>query len=708
MALRSHAHQKASSDTVSTTVQHTSRPFAPQAKPDAEQTQTLPELQTQVQTAQRFGHHLADFSLSSHPSSPPPIQPKLAIGAPGDKYEQEADRVAQQVVQRLNAPQVERAGPEPAVQRQTPEDEELQMKPMLQMRGNAKTGGQASPDLESAINQARGGGQSLDNGLQRSMGQAMGANFSGVRVHTDDRADQLNRSIQAKAFTTGQNVFFRQGAYQPGSRGGQELLAHELTHVVQQSGGAVQRAPQIQQTEQVGQTSQDSIQCAPWDPQQSAKEERLAERQNARVETGETQPGEHPVSIGAEQEEEGDTTVGDERHLDDDMLKTLEVVLDRLPASHINGNSALARIVLGSDPGGGRSFFDGDTLTIIVPFDRKSWIYLNVRKWPMGDLATTLLGDGSKSKTLTRDVVGTGSNLNKLKMVSEKFVEWMLRHETGHAVDRSIGWFDGSHYREPACGAWELHSDPIVRLRILRAVGLEGALANNLNDAFRPYTQAGYESISRAIQDRDKEQLNPSYRKSALKAFEQTNPGGSRLVDRAEKVIRVGLSRPYETGGGVNLNNRTYQLDYQGNTWVSYQSDKYALRNSNYQYQSPHEWFAETYAHYFTHPADKWGEKLKDPAARQWFRSNLDPVNGTGDLITGGNLVALPPHLLGSVQQGAAPPPTREAMDTLKDISISVGKAPLSLGTRAIGAVAGTVELSKIPLKYVYKAIKDR
>jgi Domain of unknown function (DUF4157) len=246
MALRSHAHQKASPDTASTTVQYASRPFAPQA--EAEQAQTLPELQTQVETAQRFGHHLTDFSLSSHSSSPPLIQPKLAIGAPGDKYEQEADRVAQQVVQRLNAPQVGGPGPEATVQRQTPEDEELQMKPMLQMRGNAKTGGQASPDLESAINQARGGGQSLDTGLQRSMGQAMGANFSRVRVHTDNRADQLNRSIQAKAFTTGQDVFFRQGAYQPGSRGGQELLAHELTHVVQQrqtiqtsSQGVIQR-----------------------------------------------------------------------------------------------------------------------------------------------------------------------------------------------------------------------------------------------------------------------------------------------------------------------------------------------------------------------------------------------------------------------------------------------------------------------------------
>jgi hypothetical protein len=66
------------------------------------------------------------------------------------------------------------------------------------------------------------------------MEREFGADFGGVRVHTGAQADILARSIQAKAFTTGQDVFFRQGAYEPGLRGGQELIAHELTHVVQQ------------------------------------------------------------------------------------------------------------------------------------------------------------------------------------------------------------------------------------------------------------------------------------------------------------------------------------------------------------------------------------------------------------------------------------------------------------------------------------------
>src|SRR5205814_9311657 len=68
-----------------------------------------------------------------------------------------------------------------------------------------------------------------------------GIDFSNVRVHSDAKADTLNRSLNAKAFTLGHDIFFSRGAYQPGSVGGNRLLAHELTHVVQQSSRAAQR-----------------------------------------------------------------------------------------------------------------------------------------------------------------------------------------------------------------------------------------------------------------------------------------------------------------------------------------------------------------------------------------------------------------------------------------------------------------------------------
>ena len=96
---------------------------------------------------------------------------------------------------------------------------------------------EATPEVEAAIEQARGGGRSLDTGIQRQMESAFGTSFSGVRVHTDSTADTLNQSLSARAFTTGQDIFFRQGEYNPGSSSGKELLAHELTHVVQQTGG---------------------------------------------------------------------------------------------------------------------------------------------------------------------------------------------------------------------------------------------------------------------------------------------------------------------------------------------------------------------------------------------------------------------------------------------------------------------------------------
>ncbi|MEQ9023196.1 MAG: DUF4157 domain-containing protein [Pseudomonadales bacterium] len=80
----------------------------------------------------------------------------------------------------------------------------------------------------------------MSNKIRQPMEQAFGADFSQVQVHTDSKSNKLNESIQAKAFTTGTDIFFKQGEYQPDNQPGQELLAHELTHVVQQNGSQVQ------------------------------------------------------------------------------------------------------------------------------------------------------------------------------------------------------------------------------------------------------------------------------------------------------------------------------------------------------------------------------------------------------------------------------------------------------------------------------------
>jgi hypothetical protein len=103
--------------------------------------------------------------------------------------------------------------------------------------------GQSSFELDEEtagrINRERSGGQPLDEAAQVGMGASLGHDFSGVRVHISPEADALSHQLGAKAFTTGQDIFFREGAYSPHSSSGQELIGHELTHVVQQGTGAV-------------------------------------------------------------------------------------------------------------------------------------------------------------------------------------------------------------------------------------------------------------------------------------------------------------------------------------------------------------------------------------------------------------------------------------------------------------------------------------
>jgi len=94
-------------------------------------------------------------------------------------------------------------------------------------------------DTANRVNQERGGGHPLEGTVQKEVSEAMDRDFSGVQVHTSPESDALSHQIGARAFTSGQDVFFREGAYDPHTSAGQELIAHELTHVVQQSTGVV-------------------------------------------------------------------------------------------------------------------------------------------------------------------------------------------------------------------------------------------------------------------------------------------------------------------------------------------------------------------------------------------------------------------------------------------------------------------------------------
>jgi hypothetical protein len=99
-------------------------------------------------------------------------------------------------------------------------------------------GTDAAPDVVAALRRRRGGGSRLPSEVESSFGAALGTDLSEVRVHADSEADSIARSVQATAFTHGSDIYFTSGTFSPSTSAGQHLLAHELSHVVQQRSGA--------------------------------------------------------------------------------------------------------------------------------------------------------------------------------------------------------------------------------------------------------------------------------------------------------------------------------------------------------------------------------------------------------------------------------------------------------------------------------------
>lgn len=235
------------------------------------------------------------------------IMPKLKIGRPDDRFEQQADRVADTVMRMPDQPlqmqpmegdedmlQNQSMDVEDILQMQVMDDEEdqlqmqpleeeeelqmqqldeeeeqlqmkeqipgiqkmcprcqeryrqgkplncpecsnkLQMKPAVQMQGNGHI--YASPEIAHQMNSTKGQGNLLSHEIRQDMSLKIGTDFSDVNIHTDATSHKLNRQLGARAFTHGNDIYFNKGEYNPTSQSGKQLLAHELTHVVQQSG----------------------------------------------------------------------------------------------------------------------------------------------------------------------------------------------------------------------------------------------------------------------------------------------------------------------------------------------------------------------------------------------------------------------------------------------------------------------------------------
>jgi hypothetical protein len=160
------------------------------------------------------------------------IQPKLKVSHPGDEYEQEADRVAEQVM-RMPLAISKRAG----IDRECSNCELNENQKMEIGRTTSLASGlDANDQATNEINNIRSsGGSPLDANTREFMESRFGYDFSRVKIHTDETASRSSNLVNALAYTVGNNIVFEQGQYQPNTVDGKRLLAHELAHVVQQS-----------------------------------------------------------------------------------------------------------------------------------------------------------------------------------------------------------------------------------------------------------------------------------------------------------------------------------------------------------------------------------------------------------------------------------------------------------------------------------------
>ena len=160
------------------------------------------------------------------------VQAKLKMGRPGDRFEREADRVAD-LVMRLPAAGVAATAAPPIIGRKGADLE-------AEERRAAPTEPKSTSDegLRSVHEVLRSPGEPLDQATRAFMEARFGHDFSGVRVHSGAAAARSAMALSAKAYTVGHDVVFGTGGFAPGTATGQRLIAHELTHVVQQSGGS--------------------------------------------------------------------------------------------------------------------------------------------------------------------------------------------------------------------------------------------------------------------------------------------------------------------------------------------------------------------------------------------------------------------------------------------------------------------------------------
>ncbi|GAB4212059.1 MAG: hypothetical protein OHK0022_47400 [Roseiflexaceae bacterium] len=234
-------------------------PFGSTPAPTSHEAHPTPELPV-------AGHNFANISIFAEESAAPPdppaadqstwssglasaatmgsvfpaIQASLRVNTPGDAFEQEADHVAELVMRSPATPDTDEGAPA-ELDTEGPQDP---IAALRVQRSSSAAGLDVPSGTESQIQNMQGGGSPLPAQDRSFFEGRFGHDFSQVRIHTDERAVQTSRDLNARAFTFGNDIAFDAGEYQPGTDSGRQLLAHELTHTIQQTGGVATKRVQ--------------------------------------------------------------------------------------------------------------------------------------------------------------------------------------------------------------------------------------------------------------------------------------------------------------------------------------------------------------------------------------------------------------------------------------------------------------------------------
>lgn len=193
---------------------------------------------------------VAEKGIEKDANSPffsPLIQPKLTVNQPNDIYEQEADSMADRVMRMTIPTHNENSFFKPVADNIQRKCQHCEEEEKLHRKESSDAETQGSPGLDNYVGSLGASGQPLPESSRQFFEPRFGQDFSGVRIHTDSVAAKSAQSINALAYTTGNNIVFNSGQFSPESDSGKRLMAHELTHVVQQGKGIqpklIQRAP---------------------------------------------------------------------------------------------------------------------------------------------------------------------------------------------------------------------------------------------------------------------------------------------------------------------------------------------------------------------------------------------------------------------------------------------------------------------------------